>query len=292
MIASPARAAALLSIAASACWVPVERGRQMEERIQRLEEENTLNQKQLEEQRAVVRERVATADEKIAEVQKKLNELNAVAHRSGADLAVNQDRLQQESRALRGKLEEAQHQLEQVEQAMADLRTDTEGKFAALKGAGALEEYEAKKKAAELKRPTDKAAFLALAQKQEQAGEKGVARELYEEYLKKWPADPRAADARFRLGEIAFGEKRYREAVLAFGKVVQDFPRSDKAPDALLRAAEAMLALDMKDDAKAMFQDVINRFPKSGAAHKAKVRLAEIWPTPARKKAGAKPTKK
>jgi tol-pal system protein YbgF len=288
VILQPARIAALLSVAASACWVPVERGQQMEERIQRLEAENALNLKQLEEQRAVMRERVVAADEKIAEVQKKLVELNAVAHRSGADLAVNQDRLQEESRALRGKLEEAQHRLELVEQAMAALRSDTEGKFAALKGAGALDEYEARKKAADLKRPTDKASFLALAQKQEQAGEKGVARELYEEYVRKWPADPRAADARFRLGEIAFGEKRYREAVLAFGKVVQDFPRSDKAPDSLLRAAESMLALDLNDDAKAMFREVVSRFPKSSAARKAKARLAELSAGQVKKKAPKK----
>jgi tol-pal system protein YbgF len=281
VIAGPSRAAALLCLAASACWVPVERGQQMEERIQRLEEENALNLKQLEEQRAVVRERVAAVDRKI-------DELNTVAHRSGADLAVSQDRLVEEVRGLRGKLEEAQHRLDLLDQASAALRADTEGRFAALKGAGALQEYEARKKAAELKRPADKAAFLALAQKQEQAGERGVARELYEEYVKKWPADPRAADAWFRLGEIAFGDKRYREAVLAFGKVVQDFPRSDKAPDALLRTAEAMLALDLKDDAKAMFQDVVARFPKSTAAQKAKARLAQVWPAPARKKAPAK----
>ena len=280
-----ARAAALLALAASACWVPAERGQQMEERIQRLEEENALNLKQLEEQRAVVRERVATVDQKIAEVQRKIDELNAAAHRTGADLAVNQDRLAEELRGLRGRLEESQHRLELLEQATAALKGDTEGRFAALKGAGALEEYEARKKAAELKRPADKAAFLSLAQKQEQAGEKGVARELYEEYVKKWPADPRAADAWFRLGEIAFGDKRYREAVLSFGKVVQDFPRSDKAPDALLRTAEAMVALGLKEDARAMFQDVVARFPKSTAAQKAKARMAELWPAPARKKA-------
>ena len=272
------RRVALLLLPVAACWVPVERGRQMEERIARVEDENRLAVKQLEEQRAVLRERVAEADKKIAEVQKKLDELNAAAHRSGADLAVNQDRLQEEARGLRGKLEEAQHRLDLVEQAAAALRADTEGRFAALKGAGALEEYEARKKAAELKRPADKAAFLSLAQKQEQAGEKGVARELYEEYVKKWPTDPRAADAWFRLGELAFGDRRYREAVLAFGKVVQDFPRSDKAPDALLRTAEAMLALDLKDDAKAMFEDVAARFPKSKAAQKAKAKLAELWP--------------
>ncbi len=276
MTSRPVRAAALLALAASACWVPTERGQQMEERIQRLEAENDLNQKQLEEQRAVVRERVATADAKIAEVQKKLDELNAAAHRTGADLSVNQDRLIEEMRMQRGRLEEAQHRLDLQEQALAALRSDTEGRFAALKGAGALEEYEAKKKAADLKRPPDKASFLALAQKQEQAGERGVARELYEEYVKKWPSDPRAADAWFRLGEIAYGDKRYREAVLAYGKVVQDFPRSDKAPDSLLRSGESMVALGLKDDAKAIFQDVVSRFPKTTAAQKARARLAEL----------------
>ncbi|HYQ81335.1 MAG TPA: tol-pal system protein YbgF [Anaeromyxobacteraceae bacterium] len=276
MTSRPVRAAALLALAASGCWVPTERGQQMEERIQRLEAENDLNQKQLEEQRAVVRERVAKADAKIAEVQKKIDELNAAAHRTGADLSVNQDRLVEEMRMQKGRLEEAQHRLDLQEQALAALRTDTEGRFAALKGAGALEEYEAKKKAADLKRPTDKASFLALAQKQEQAGERGVARELYEEYVKKWPSDPRAADAWFRLGEIAYGDKRYREAVLAYGKVVQDFPRSDKAPDSLLRSGESMVALGLKDDAKAIFQDVVARFPKTTAAQKARARLAEL----------------
>ena len=285
MTPRPVPAAALLALAASACWVPAERGQQMEERIQRLEEENALNLKQLEDQRAVVRERVAVVDQKIAEVQKKIDELNATAHRTGADLGVSQDRLAEEMRGLRGRLEEAQHRLDLLEQATAALKSDTEGRFAALKGAGALEDYESRKKAAELKRPADKAAFFALAQKQEQAGERGVARELYEEYVKKWPSDPRAADAWFRMGDLSFGDKRYREAVLAFGKVVQDFPRSDKAPDALLRTAEAMLALGLKDDAKAMFQDVVARFPKSTAAQKARTRMAELWPASARKKA-------
>ncbi len=285
MTSRPARAAALLALAASACWVPAERGQQMEDRIQRLEEENALNLRQLEDQRALVRERVGQVDKKIVEVQKVLDELNAVAHRTGADMAVNQDRLAEEMRALRGRQEEAQHRLDLLEQAIAALKSDTEGRFAALKGAGALEEYEARKKAAELKRPADKATFFALAQKQEQAGERAVARELYEEYVRKWPSDPRAADAWFRMGEISFGDKRYREAVLAFGKVVQDFPRSDKAPDSLLRTAEAMLALGLKDDAKAMFQDVVARFPKTTAAQKARARMAELWPAPARKKA-------
>jgi tol-pal system protein YbgF len=274
------RTAALLLLAVSACWVPTEKGRQMDDRIQRLEAESAANARQIEEQRTAVRDRIARVD-------KKLDELNASAHRTGADVVANQDRQQEEITRLKGQLEEQRHDYQLLEQRLAALQGDTEARFAAMKGAGALEDYEGRKRAEGLKRPSDKGEFFALAQAQEAAGEKAVARQLYDEYVKKWPADPRAADAWFRMGEISFGEKRYREAVLAYGKVAQDFPRSDKAPDALLRTGESMLALDLKDDARAILQDVVNRYPKTTAAKKASARLAEMSKS-SKKKAPAK----
>jgi tol-pal system protein YbgF len=272
------RASLLALLCASACWVPVERGRQMEGRIQRLEGESEISAKQLDEQRAVVRERVAAVDAKIAEVQRKLDELNATAHRSGADLAVNQDRLGEEVRRLNGTLEELSHRLDLLDRAVAAQKNDTDARFAALKGAGALDEYEGRRKMAELKLPTSPGEFLALAQGQEAKGERALARALYEEFVKKWPSDARAADAHFRLGELWFGDKRWREAILEYGKVAQDFPRSDKAPDALLRTGEAMVALDLKDDARRLFEEVTARYPKSTAAKRANARLAELAP--------------
>jgi tol-pal system protein YbgF len=274
------RTAALLLLAVFACWVPTEKGRQMDDRIQRLEAESSANARQIEEQRTAVRDRIARVD-------KKLDELNASAHRTGADVVANQDRQQEEITRLKGQLEEQRHEYQLLEQRLAALQGDTEARFAAMKGAGALEDYEGRKRAESLKRPSDKGEFFALAQAQEAAGEKAVARQLYDEYVKKWPTDPRAADAWFRMGEISFGEKRYREAVLAYGKVAQDFPRSDKAPDALLRTGESMLALDLKDDARAILQDVVNRYPKTTAAKKASARLAEMSKN-SKKKAPAK----
>ncbi len=270
-------------LAVSAC-VTAGQGERMEARLQRLEETSALVDKQLEEQRAVVRERVAKVDAKIAEVQKKLDELNAVSHRTGADLAVNLDKLQDTLNRMKGQLEEEQHHLGQLDQGLVALKSDTEARFAALKGAGALEEYEARKKASGLQRPSDKAAFFSLAQKQEQSGERAVARTIYEEYVKKWPSDPRAADAWFRIGELNYAEKRYREAVLAYGKVAQDFPRSDKVPDAMYRTAESMVSLDLKDDARAIFSDIVSRYPRTDAAKKAKARLRELTPAASRSK--------
>jgi tol-pal system protein YbgF len=281
------RTALALLLASTACWVPVDKGRQMDARIQRLEAESASNAQQIEEQRSLVRDRILQVDRKIAEVQGKLDELNTTAHRTGADVVATQDRMQETLTRMRGQLEEQQHQLLQTDQRLLELQNETEARFAALKGAGALEDYEGRKKAEALTRPAEKGPFLALAMQQEEAGERAVARQLYDEYVKKWPTDPRAADAWFRMGEISFGEKRFREAVLSYGKVAQDFPRSDKAPDALLRTGEAMLALDLRDDARAIFQDVAKRYPKTTAAKKANARLAEMS-----KKAPKKSTQK
>jgi tol-pal system protein YbgF len=250
----------------------------MEGRIQRLEEESAEADRRIEEQRALVRDRVAKLDQKLVEVQDKIDELNKAARRSGADLGVGQARLQDDFAKVKGDLEVEQHRLGQIEKALADIKVETEGRFAALKGTGALDEFEARRRTESLQRKDDPEAFFALARKEEATGDKGVARELYQQYASKWPADPKAAEASYRAGEILFAQRRYREAILAHGKVAEGFPRSDLAPSALVRIGEAMIALDMKDDATAILGQVLDRYPKSPAAPRAKKLLASLAP--------------
>jgi tol-pal system protein YbgF len=291
---SPSRPAGALiaALVLSGCWVPIERGRLMEARIQRIEVQNVEQQRAMEEQRDLVRERVAKVDQKIHEVQAKIDELNKAARRSGADLSVSLSRLQEEFARVKGDLEVAQHRLAEIDKSVGTLRTDTEGRFAALKGAGALDTYEARQKASSLQRPGDKGAFFALAQKEAQGGDKGVARELYEEYVRKWPSDGKSAEAGFYAGELNFEQKRWREALLSYGKVAEAFPRSEHAPASLLGAAESMLELDMKDEASAVLAQVVERYPKSEAAKRAAARLAELSPPePEKPKKAEKPEK-
>ncbi len=277
--------AAAAAAAVSGCWVPIERGRLMEARIQRLEVQNVEQQRTLEEQRQAVKERVEKVDQKI-------NELNQAARRSGADLSVSLSRLQDEFARVKGDLEVAQHKLAEIDKSIGAIKGDTEARFAALKGAGALDAYEAKQRAASLQRPDDKGAFFALAQKEESSGDKGVARELYEEYARKWPSDSKAAEAGFRAGELLFAQRRWREALLSYGKVAESFPRSDRAPQAMLGAAESMLKLEMKDEATAILGQLVEKYPKSEAASQAKSRLAEIAPPAEKAEKAERPEKK
>ena len=118
--------------------------------------------------------------------------------------------------------------------------------------------------------------MLALARAQEADGKHAVARDLYEEYVEKYPSDPGSAEARFQLGEIAFAERRYQDAIVQFGRVAQDFGASVRAPDALLRTAESMVAIGLNDDAKTVLSDVPRRYPNTPAAARARDRLAQL----------------
>jgi TolA-binding protein len=278
------RFVALAGLALAGCWVPIERGRQMEARIERLEVQSADQERTLAEQKEVIRERVARADQKIQEVQAKLDELNQAARRSGADLGVQLGRLQDEFSRVKGDLEVSLHKLAQLEKGVAAVDAKTDERFAALKGAGALDDLEARQRLAALPKGDEKNALYALAQKEDKDGARGVARHLYEEYARRWPSDPRTAEARFRAAEIHFDQRRWREALLGYGKVAEDFPRSDLAPEAMLGAAEAMIRLDMKEDARATLAQLVQKHPKHKAAARAKERLAQLAPPRAEKK--------
>ncbi len=269
----PRAGAIAVALLLSACWFPKDRGQRLEERVERVEGESSIRPPG--EDRAASQEQARRIDAKMAEVQSKLNELSATAQQAGAQRPATRDKLAEEVSRLRAMVEEYAHRLDAVEKTVARLHSSAGGRVSERRGgpAPAPETLE-KREAPEY--PQDKTGVLALAREQEGKGQKAVARDLYEEYVNKYPADPNAAQAHFRLGELAFGERRYRDAIREYGRVAKDFPRSDKAPDALLRTAESMLEMDLKDDAVVVLSEIPKRYPASSAASRAKQRLAEL----------------
>ncbi|OFX26425.1 MAG: hypothetical protein A2V77_23120 [Anaeromyxobacter sp. RBG_16_69_14] len=282
-----------------ACWFPKDRGQRLEERVERVEGESAVRRPS--ENRGAAEEQArridAKIDAKMAEVQSRINELNATVQQAGTERSARNDKLAEEMGRLRAMLEGHAHRLDAMEKSVAQLHASAGARVSERKAAAVPErkavaaperepaaapereavaapEVPKKREASEV--PQGKTSVLALARQQEASGEKAVARDLYQEYVSKFPADPRAAQAHFRLGELAFGDRRYQEAIVEYGRVAKDFPRSDEAPDALLRTAEAMTKLDLKDDAVAVLSEIPKRYPASSAATRAKQRLTEL----------------
>jgi TolA-binding protein len=110
---------------------------------------------------------------------------------------------------------------------------------------------------------------LSVARDHEARGDLEVAKALYQEIAARMAGEPAAAEAGFRLGELAAREGRPREAAVLFGKVARDYPRSPRAPDALLRTAESMRAAGLAEEAATVLAEVRRRYPGTPAAARA-----------------------
>jgi len=119
----------------------------------------------------------------------------------------------------------------------------------------------------------DQAEVFTLAHDQESLGRRSVAREVYQQYLLKWPKDSSAGEVHFRLGELAFEEQSYANAIGEYATVARDFPDSPRAPEALLRTAEALNKVALREDAERVLAQLVKRYPNSAAAARGRAQL-------------------
>jgi len=200
------------------CWTSAQHGELMDQRLAALEADDREHQEAILQQRKQLADQIPRIDAKLAEMTETLEKLNQATHRSGADVGVRLDELQGQLQSLRGLLEETQHRVDQM-------ASSQDSKIAAALGPEKMAALSAKEKAAALA-PTDRAALLAVAGKQLAEGEPAVARELFSEYLRRYPNDSRAGEAQYGLASEYFKEGKYKEAALGFQKVPDQYPAS------------------------------------------------------------------
>ncbi|MGE0500899.1 MAG: tol-pal system protein YbgF [Rhizobiaceae bacterium] len=104
------------------------------------------------------------------------------------------------------------------------------------------------------------------------SGDYTTAETGFREHIDRFPADQRAADAHFWLGEALLGQQKYSEAAEVFLAANRDFPSSRKAPDMLLKLGVSLAGLNQRDVACATFAEVGKRYPGATAALKDRVK--------------------
>jgi len=91
----------------------------------------------------------------------------------------------------------------------------------------------------------------------------GLAEQTFRDFLKRYPADARAADANYWLGETLFQRQKYRDAAELFLLVSRDHPTTAKAPDALLRLGQSLGQMGEKDAACGTLAEVGRKYPRA-----------------------------
>lgn len=124
--------------------------------------------------------------------------------------------------------------------------------------------------ATEVKDPVE---LMKLATDHLKAGRNAAAEAVLNRFLSLHPNHEKAPEARYRLGEAAFNEKNYPQAVLRFQVVIDKHKKSKWAPWAMLRQGESFDAQGQKDNAKLFYEEVDRLWSDSPAAKEAREKL-------------------
>jgi TolA-binding protein len=100
-----------------------------------------------------------------------------------------------------------------------------------------------------------------------------VAAGEFQDVLHYYPMDDMAGTAQFYLGEIAYRQQNYSEAVKAYNAVLEGFSGNPKAPAAQLRKGLALLQMNKRDAGIHELRLLIQRHPQTPEAAQARTKL-------------------
>jgi TolA-binding protein len=78
------------------------------------------------------------------------------------------------------------------------------------------------------------------------------------------------------MGESQFAQKKHREAITEFDRLLRDYPKSDKAAASLLKKGYALLELQQRPEGVVQLQYVVHEYPSSEEARLARARLKSL----------------
>jgi tol-pal system protein YbgF len=108
------------------------------------------------------------------------------------------------------------------------------------------------------------------------SGKYDLARSEFQDYLKYYGDTDLASNAQFYLGEIAYQQKNYDQAVAEYDKVLNNYPKSFKLAPARLKKGMALIELGQKTSAVRELREVVKRYPGTEEDRRARAKLKEL----------------
>jgi|SRR6185503_7522219 len=251
----------LIALACGACVTTAQEGEQMRQDIAALRADL---KKEIETANAERQKLASEQQQRAKALQEALDQLSRAARKSGADLAVDLEKAQNDVALLRGQIEVLQHRLDAVEKTEQDQQKalETTGQFVA----------QQKK---EQENPTDRGGLYNLGRQKLDQGQTAKARELFQDFLRRYPKDELAGNAQYWIGESYYAEKKWNDAIVEFQRVLKEHKGSEKVPDALVKIGMSFQAQGDCKNALLFFDEVQQAHKTAPAAKTAHDRAAE-----------------
>jgi tol-pal system protein YbgF len=107
-------------------------------------------------------------------------------------------------------------------------------------------------------------------------GKYDLARSEFQDYLKYYGTTDLASNAQFYLGEIAYSQKNYDQAVSEYEKVLSNYPKSFKLAPAQLKKGMALIELGQKTSGVRELREVVKRYPGTEEDRRARAKLKDL----------------
>jgi TolA-binding protein len=213
--------------------------------------------------------------EQVIKLRAVLDQATKLLTRNSADVGAKAAKAEQDIAALQGRMEEVSHGAEMQNRQTADTQNRLETRLAA------LEQTQTKivdKVAPNM--PDDKEQLWAQAGQRLTSGQRDDGRRFYRVFIQRFPQDPRSSQAYMAIGMSFVQEAKYPNAAAEFQKVMNVYPASPEVPEAMWQLATAFVKLQFCTDARALLNDLLKRYPRSARAADAKTELKTIAKLP------------
>src|SRR5271157_3182605 len=108
------------------------------------------------------------------------------------------------------------------------------------------------------------------------SGKYDLARAEFQDYLKYYGDTDLASNAQFYLGEIAYTQKNYEQAIEEYDRVLNNYPKSFKLAPARLKKGMALIELGQKNPGIKELREVVKRYPGTEEERRARAKLKEL----------------
>jgi tol-pal system protein YbgF len=264
----------------STLLLPIPALSQKKEIIQLQADMNRLMQSQRDLQRAVDEKHAVlkTLVEQSLDSINRLNTTMGMLQKSIQDVQANSgsriDTLTTQVQALADNLDEIKSRLGKINQQLADTQSTLQSLDAKL--AGGAPPTTPGGAGAGTPPPPSADALYSNALRDFTGGKYDLARQEFLDYLKYFPENDLASNAQFYIGEIAYAQKQYQDAIAEYDKVLDNFPKSYKLAAARLKKGLALLELSQKASAMRELREVVRRHPGTEEERRARAKLREL----------------
>ncbi len=108
------------------------------------------------------------------------------------------------------------------------------------------------------------------------SGKLDLARSEFKDYLTYYGDTDLASNAQFYLGEIAYSQRQYQQALQEYDKVLTNYPKSFKLASARYKKGMALIEVSQKTAGVKELREVVKRYPGTEEERRARAKLKEL----------------